>query len=286
MRYAYYQSCSLRTSGREYDRSLRAVFQKLGIELVEQMDWLCCGSTLAHNVSQLLSLALPMKNLALIGQAGFNAVIIPCTACYSRFKFAQYETRESPELAAKVEAVIEQKISPVKVLHPLEVLSSEEVLARIKSLVKRPIPAAKVACYYGCLLVRPPQVMQFDICEYPQTMDRILAAAGITTLDWSHKVECCGGSLSLTKPEAVLKLTGHVLEDAKAVGATAISVPCTFCQLNIDSRQQEIERQQGVKYNMPVFYFTELLALALDVPDNRLLLDKHFVNTGTLLGVS
>jgi len=285
MRYAYYKSCSLRSTGREYDRSLRDVCDRVGIELVEQKDWICCGSTLAHNVSRLLSLALPLKNLALIEKSGFNQVMVPCAACYNRFKVAQYEVGEDPELKAEVEDIIEYKFrGKVKVYHPLEVLSSEAVLSRLSQLVKRDLSSLKVVSYYGCLLVRPPKITQFgDVGEYPQTMDRILRAVGISTLDWSYKTECCGGSLLVTKPEAVVRLTQRILEDARAVGAEAIAVPCTFCHLNLDIRQQEIGKKYNVSYQLPIFYFTELVSLALGTPEDKLLLKMHFVDTRTVL---
>ncbi|MES0329419.1 MAG: CoB--CoM heterodisulfide reductase iron-sulfur subunit B family protein [Dehalococcoidales bacterium] len=284
MKYAYYNSCSLRSTGREYDKSLRAVFKKLDIELVEPKNWICCGSTLAHNVSRLLSLALPLQNLAEIQKEGFDAVVVPCTACYSRFKIAQYEIAENSEMAAEVEEVIEYRFEKkVKVLHPLEVLSSEPVISRLPELVEKDLSSLKVVSYYGCLMLRPPEIMEFDICEYPQTMDKILNAVGIPTLDWSHKTECCGGSLSITRPEIVRKLSRDLLEDAKAVGAEAISVPCTFCHLNLDVRQEEIEKEHNVSYRLPILYFTELVALAMGVPERDLLLKMHFVDSESVL---
>ncbi len=285
MKYAYYNSCSLRSTGKEYDRSLRAVCDKLGIELVELKDWICCGSTLAHNVSHLLSLALPMQNLAEVEKSGFNKLLIPCTACYSRFKIAQYETEENPELKAEVEDIIEYKFKDkVEVLHSLEVFSQEAILSQLKQLVTRDLSHLKVVSYYGCLLVRPPKIIQFaDECEYPVTMDKILGAVGIKTLDWSFKTECCGGSLSITKPDVVVELSQRIFDNAKAVGADAISVPCTFCHLNLDTRQGEIEKKYQLSYKLPIFYFTQLVALALGVPGDELLLKKHFVGTKDVL---
>ena len=280
MKYAYYNSCSLRSTGKEYSHSLRRVFGLLGLELEEPKNWVCCGSTLAHNASVLLADTLPLKNLAEIQKMGLDEVVVPCTACYNRFKVAQFEDKGDLRLKHEIEEIIEHKFEhPVSVLHPLEILSTDENLSRLKSLVKRDLFHLKVVSYYGCLLVRPHKETGFrDNPEYPMTMDKILGAVGIKTLDWSHKVECCGGSLSLTRPDAVLKLTSRILDDARAVGAAAVSVPCTFCQLNLDIRQEELSKQ-GKDYNLPIFYFTELLALALGVPEKDLMLGKHFVET-------
>jgi heterodisulfide reductase subunit B len=252
----------------------------LDIELEEPKNWVCCGSTLAHNVSVLLADTLPLKNLAEIEKMGLNEVVVPCTACYNRFKVAQYEDGGDLRLKHEIEEIIEHRFErPVSVLHPLEILSTDENLSKLKAGVKRDLSHLKVVSYYGCLLVRPHKETRFrDNPEYPMTMDKILGAVGIKTLDWSHKVECCGGSLSITRPDAVMKLTSRILDDARAVGAAAMAVPCTFCQLNLDLRQVDLNKQ-GNNYNMPVFYFTELLALALGVPEKELMLSKHFVAT-------
>lgn len=284
MKYAYYNSCSLRATGKEYSHSLRQVFGLLDLELQEPKNWICCGSTLAHNASVLLADTLPLKNLAEIQKMGLNEVVVPCTACYNRFKVAQAEDKSDLRLKHEIENIIGHRFErPVAVTHPLEMLSADHNLAKLKSLVKRDLSHLKVVSYYGCLLVRPHKETGFrDNPEYPVTMDRILGAVGIKTLDWSHKVDCCGGSLSITRPDAVLKLTSRILDDARAVGAAAVSVPCTFCQLNLDLRQEDL-KAQGRAYNLPIFYFTELIALALGVPEKELMLDKHFVEGEKLM---
>lgn len=284
MRYAYYPGCSLHTTAKEYDRSLLAVCEKIGVELKEVKNWICCGSTPAHTTSKLLSLALPMKNLAEVEKSGFNEVIVPCESCFSRFKNAQYEVNNEPELAAKVEGIIEYKFSDgVKVYHPLEILSSEMELSNIFGLVKNNLSELKVVCYYGCLLTRPPKVTEFDECEYPQSMDKILGALGMSTLDWSYKTDCCGGSLNLTMPEIVMKLSRDILEEAKSVSADVIAVACPMCHANLDLLQEEIEKKYQTTYHLPILYFTQLMGLAFDIPVEKLLLKRHLVDTKDVL---
>jgi heterodisulfide reductase subunit B len=226
-----------------------------------------------------------MRNLAEVEKDGFDKLLIPCTACYARFKIAQYELEHSPELKEEVEDIIEYKFKGnVEVVHPLEALSKQDVLNKIKEMVVKDLSKLKVVSYYGCLLLRPPKMVGFkDNFENPQTMDRVLMAADIKTLDWSFKTECCGGSLSITKPDIVCELSQRIFDNAKAVGAEVISVPCTFCHLNLDTRQGEIEKRYGESYQLPILYFTQLLALALGVPGSELLLNKHFVDTRNVL---
>jgi len=279
MRYAYYPGCSLHSTAKEYDHSLRAVCERLDIQLAEIKNWFCCGSTPAHSVSNLLALALPLGNLALVQKMNLTEVIVPCPSCFSRFKSALYKVENERELSQKMKAVIGSSLANgIKVCHPLEIMSSESQLDRIANLKKQELAGLKVVCYYGCLLTRPPKVAQFDICEHPETMDRILKAAGVTTLDWSYKTDCCGASFALSKTDIVLRLSNEILEAAKAVGADGIAVACPLCHLNLDARQEEIEATYGVDYNLPILYFTQLLGLSFGLPPGELLLRKHFVD--------
>ena len=122
-----------------------------------------------------------------------------------------------------------------------------------------------MACYYGCLLVRPPKVVKFDDPENPTSLDRLVKAMGGESLDWPYKVECCGGGLSLSRTDVVVKLTDSILGMARQAGADCIAVSCPMCQVNLDLRQQDIKKQTGKDYQMPVVYITQLLGLGLGI---------------------
>ena len=280
-KYAYYPGCSLHSTGAEYDTSFRAVCQKLGVEIQEIKGWICCGTSPAHCTSKLLSLALPFENLCLAQKMGMTDVVAPCAACFSRLRAAIYEANEDPEIDRQIQDILETPLpKSMNVLSPLEVFCSKEGIAEA---VTKQLPELKVVCYYGCLLTRPSKIMQFDECEYPMAMDQVLGSMGITTLDWSYKTDCCGGSLALSRTDVVLKLTNDILAEAKAVGANAIAVACPLCHANLDTRQAEIEREYDVHYGLPIFYFTQLMGLALGVPADKLGLHKHFVSADELL---
>jgi heterodisulfide reductase subunit B len=284
MRYAYYPGCSLDSTAKEYDHSLRAVCSGLGIELVEMKSWFCCGSTPAHSVSRLLASALPLGNLAIMQNMSLEEVVVPCPSCFSLFKSALYNVGNEAGLREEVKQVIKGNWSDdVKVYHPLAIFSEESQLAEISSLVQREMAGLKVVCYYGCLLTRPPKVAQFDTCEYPESMDRILRALGIATLDWSYKTDCCGASFALTRTDIVLKLSHEILEGAKSVEADAIVVACPLCHMNLDTRQQQIEKTYGADYKLPILYFTQLMGLSFGLSPQELLLGKHFVSAESKL---
>jgi heterodisulfide reductase subunit B len=280
-KYAYYPGCSLHSTGSEYDISFRAVCDKIGIEIEEIKSWICCGTSPAHSSSKLLSLALPFENLCLANEMGMTDVVAPCASCFARLRTAAFEASEDPELAGQISEALDRPLpKTMNILSPLEIFNDQEDL---KAAVIKNLSGLKVACYYGCLLTRPSKIMQFDECEYPMAMDELLRSMGITTLDWSYKTECCGGALAMTRTDVVLKLTHDILEEAKAVGANAIAVACPLCHVNLDTRQEEVEQEYGVKYGLPIFYFTQLMGLAMGIPSDKLGLQKHFVGTDELL---
>jgi heterodisulfide reductase subunit B len=141
----------------------------------------------------------------------------------------------------------------------------------------------KVACYYGCLLTRPPEVPQLDCVEAPTIMEKVIGATGAQTVDWSHRLECCGANFTLSRPGVVLKLSGDILASARDAGADCVVVACPLCHGNLDIRQQGIEEATGEHFDLPIFYMTQLLALAVGVKPKRLGLDSMIVNPMPLL---
>lgn len=275
MKLAYYPGCSLHSSSKEYSDSFVAVCKKLGIELEEIPDWVCCGASSAHSVSHLLSLALPAHTLVQAEKMGLD-VVAPCAACYQRTKFAEYEMLHNPEMKAKIEQVLEMKYEgKSRILSVLEVLSMIEE-DKIKAAVTRPLTGVKVACYYGCVYVRPPHICNVDDPENPTKMDRIVAALGGEPVDWPYKTECCGASHIFTIKDACLKLGRDILQVAKDAGADIIAVACPLCHVNLDMRQTQINKKFGTSFNIPVVYITELMADAMGI-DTSDMFRRHFV---------
>jgi heterodisulfide reductase subunit B len=154
---------------------------------------------------------------------------------------------------------------------------------RIKGMIKRPLTGLKMVSYYGCLLVRPPKVTGARKYENPEEMDRVLSFLGAETTPWSYKTDCCGGSLVLTRTDIVRRLTQKLFDKALEAGAEAIAVACPLCQSNLDSRQEEISREAGKNYRIPILYITELIGLSLGHPDAGKWFKRHFVDPAKLL---
>jgi heterodisulfide reductase subunit B len=206
-------------------------------------------------------------------------MVVTCAACYSMLKMSNYEVLNHPKVREQVSDVLGQDYDgSVRVRHFVEILLEDMGIKNIREALKASLNGLKVACYYGCLLVRPPEVMQFDDAENPTSLDRLVTAMGGESLDWPHKVECCGGALSLTRTDVVLKLSDTVIGMAKAACADCIAVACPMCQINLDLRQADIEKELGRRHDMPIIYITQLLGLCLGISPDNLGLEKLMVS--------
>jgi heterodisulfide reductase subunit B2 len=278
MKYAYYPGCASESTAREQHSSSQAVARALGIDFVEIPNWSCCGATAAHQTSRLLAASLPAANLLTAREMGLD-VVVNCAACYSRLKTANHEVINYPEIRKKVgNALGREYDGSVKVWHLLEVLLEDLGLETIQNRIICSLNGLKVAPYYGCLLVRPHEVTQFDDPENPTSMDRLVTALGGESLDWPHKVECCGGGLALTRTDVVVKLTDSIIGMAKDAGADCIAVACPMCQSNLDLRQMDIQKETGRSYDMPIVYITQLLGLCLGLSQSELGIGRLMVS--------
>ena len=271
-----YPGCSLKGSSREYTESVLAVAHACGIELVEIEDWNCCGATAAHNLNKELSLALPARILSLAEKQGMKEVVVPCAACYSRLTVTKHELADHPELTETITKAngLDYRGS-VEILNIIQMLD-KYVTPNLEGRIVKPFEH-KVACYYGCLLVRPHEILKFDREEDPQSMDKLMLKAGATPIDWAFKTECCGAGLSVSRTSSVGRLSGEILKDAADRGAEAVIVACPMCQSNLDMRREAINSYLGEKIDIPILYATQVLGLALGIDRKTLGLQRHFV---------
>jgi heterodisulfide reductase subunit B len=279
MEFSYYPGCSLHSTAVEYDSSVRATFAELGVILCELEDWNCCGASSAHATNRLLSLSLPARNIAIAQRSGLD-IVFPCAACYNRHKTADHEMREYSERRAAIESVVDFEFGGTLDVRPvLDVIGNLVGIEKLKSKVSRPLVGLKVVSYYGCLLVRPPDVTRFDNPEHPTLMDRILEAVGAEVQRWAYSTDCCGGGLALTKPDLAARMVRRLVERGREAGAVAIVTSCPLCQLNLEMRQDKRVAE------MPIFYFTELIGAAMGLPQANSWWRKHLVDPAPVLAV-
>jgi heterodisulfide reductase subunit B2 len=276
MKIGFYPGCSLTGSSREYNESLLSISKAAGIELVEITDWNCCGATAAHNLNKELSVSLPARNLALAELDEMEELVVPCAACYNRLLMTQHELNEDEALKNLIAQKLQMPLkNEIKILNVLQFLEKYFV-PRLEELVKFPL-AYDVACYYGCLLVRPNRVMKADRWEDPMTMDVIMQKLGAKALDWPFKTECCGAGFSVSKTEIVGELSGKIVRSAVDRGAKALVVACPMCHSNLDMRRPAIESYLKRKVDVPVIYITQAIALAMGLSAKEAGIQRHFV---------
>ena len=276
MKVGLYPGCSLTGASRDYNESVFALADAFGIEFAQIPDWNCCGATAAHNTNKELSLALPARIMALAEQSKMEEVVVPCAACYNRLVVTQSELKKHPEQKNRINEVIEMNYTgSLKILNVIEWID-KYIIPNIDEKIIKPFNC-KVACYYGCLLVRPGKIMQYDRVEDPQTMDTVMNKIGATTVEYPFKTECCGAGLSISRTDIVSKLSGKIIEDAENRGAEAIIVACPMCHSNLDMRRNNINKYWNRKFEIPVLFVTQAIGYAIGLPASKTGLNRHFV---------
>ncbi|HEY3416517.1 MAG TPA: CoB--CoM heterodisulfide reductase iron-sulfur subunit B family protein [Armatimonadota bacterium] len=284
MNYLYFPGCSLKCTGRHYEESLLAVFKALDITLTELDDWNCCGATAYMAIDEEKAFALAARNLAIAEEQGDAQrqgpaqVLAPCSACYLVLSKAQHYMEEKPELGRLIRTALKSAqmdyTGRVVVRHPLDVLVNDYGLDKVTAHVNKPLKGLKVACYYGCQVVRP--YATFDDQHNPMTMDQLLQALGAETIDWPLKTRCCGGSLTGTIQDVGVRLNYILLREAKRRGANVIATACPLCQFNLECFQDKMDAD----VSLPTAYFTQLMGLAYGIPGQQLGLQRLFVPLG------
>jgi heterodisulfide reductase subunit B len=283
MKYAYFPGCSAESTARDMHESTLAVSERLGIDLQEPKGWTCCGATAGHQTDPLLAVSLPAATLMKVKDMGLD-LVANCAACYNRLKLANHLIAMNPDTRRNVaDAIGRDYDGSVRIRHFMEVLLEDVGLDTLQNALQRTLKGLKVACYYGCLLVRPHEAMQFDDPENPTSLDRLVRTLGAESLEWPHKVECCGGGFSMTRTDVVIRLTDSILSMAKLAGADCIAVSCPMCQINLDMRQLDIQKQLGKRYDMPIVYVTQLIGLCLGISADKLGFNKLMVPASTVI---
>ena len=277
MKTGIYPGCSLNGSSRDYNESVFALAEAFGLKLEQVPDWNCCGATAAHNLNKDLSLALPARILSLAEQNGMDDIIVPCAACYNRLTVTKNELKKDPELKNRISELIEMNYSGTsRIINVVEWID-KYIVPELEGKIVKPF-GHKVACYYGCLLVRPYKVLGYDRPEDPQSMDLVMTKIGATPVYYPYKTECCGAGFSISRTDIVADLSGKIIDDAESRGAEAIIVACPMCHSNLDMRRNDINKYWNKKFDIPVIFITQAVGLALGLSAEKVGLKRHFVD--------
>ncbi|MBN2199231.1 MAG: CoB--CoM heterodisulfide reductase iron-sulfur subunit B family protein [Candidatus Aminicenantes bacterium] len=262
--YAYFPGCSLKENSKHYEESILPVFKAIGHPLEELEDWNCCGATAYFSVDNDMAAAVCGRNLSLAEKQGKD-ILAPCAGCYLTLKKSNLFLQSGAPEAKKILGDLKrsgceyQGRSVVK--HPLEVLVREIGLDVIRKKVVRKLTGLKVACYYGCQVVRP--YTDFDDPDHPTSLDALMEALGAEPVDYSAKTRCCGGLLTGTIENVGLRLNHLLLKEAKRKGADVIVTVCPLCLFNLELFQDKIIKTYKEDVRIPILFFSQLMGLAL-----------------------
>ena len=278
--FAYFPGCSLEKMASSYHMSALETTQKLGVKLKELDDWNCCGATTYFYIDELLAYTMCARNLAIAEKTGLD-IVAPCSACYKNMYFTAAHLKKDADLAEHINFALEeddlQFNGTVGVKHLIEVFAYDVGPEELKSKVTNPLQGVRVAPYYGCQIVRP-QKEKEDV-EQPQFFEDILSAIGATPVNYPLKMRCCGGSLIISSRTAALSMVRNLLQSAVDNQATVIATACPMCQVNLEVYQQQVNQEFGTNFSIPVLYFTQLIGLALGIPQRKLGIGKEFIDS-------
>lgn len=259
MKVSYFPGCTLKNKAKDLDNYAIKSAEVLGISLEEIDDWQCCGgvfTTAKDEVATKLSSVRALKDANDKNQP----LVTVCSACHNVIKQTNHAIRNDKEFADKVNRYMAEDayMGETEVYHYLEMLRDLVGFDKIKEKVVNPLKDKKIGAYYGCLLLRPSSVMQMDDAENPTIMEDFIKALGANPVVYAKRNECCGGYISLESPTLAKKNSLDIIENAKIQGAEMIITACPLCKYNLIKNGADI----------PVLYFTELLAEALGIKED------------------
>ncbi len=273
--YAYYPGCSLHGTAHEYEDSVQEVARLLNIRLTEIPDWNCCGASSAHMTDHGLAVDLAARNLRIAERTGKD-LLVPCAACFHRLKAA--------EKAMGAEAERQGGKTPkIGVFHLSDWLRRPDSLRKIRDAVKTPLKGMRLVPYYGCLITRPPSITDSGEHEDPKSMDFLIQILGGEAKRWSHKTECCGGSLALGRADITNALVSRLVKAAVRADAQGILTMCPMCQANLETNQLELKQQDSGHPVLPIFFATELIAACISESTSAKRWKAHLVDPKGLL---
>lgn len=262
MKFSYYPGCTLRNKAKDLDAYARASAKALGFELEELSDWQCCGGVYPLGTDEIASKLASVRALAQARDKG-QALVTLCSACHHVLKRVNDDMQNVDDIRIRANNYMKLDTpyeGETKILHFLEVLRDEIGFDELKKKVTNPLTGRKIGAYYGCLLLRPGKIMAFDDPENPQLLEDFIRALGAEPVVYPYRNECCGGYISLKEPEMAKSMSATIAESAEGFGAEMLITACPLCRYNLNKSQSDL----------PVYYFTELLAEALGVKEEAL----------------
>jgi len=283
MKFALFTGCVSHGATRELMVSTKKAAEGLGIDFVEMKSAACCGAGVVSEKSPLLADALNARTIALAEAQNLDLITI-CSTCQGQLKKTECNINSNDEYKDKINHLLgdgghQYDGNKSRIKHFSNILASEEGMARLKEKIVRPLTGLKVAAFYGCYVLRPSGLSEYDDPDNPTELEGIIAALGATPVYYPSRTKCCGFPIVMMNKKASLEMAGNALIDAIDSGADCVVTGCPLCHLNLDSYQPEIDKMLKKKYAVPILHLPQLVALALGYSPKELDMDKHIVST-------
>ena len=260
MKYTYYPGCTLKTKAKSLDDFARASAKALGFELEEVSNWQCCGGVFPLGTDEIATKLSSVRVLNEAKEKGQDLITL-CSACHHVIKRVNNDMKTNEDIRTRANNYMqlnEPYAGETNVLHFLEVLRDRVGFDNLKKAVVKPLTGKKIGAYYGCLLLRPGKILGFDNPENPTIIEDFIRAIGATPVIYPYRNECCGGYISLREKEMAKNMCDKIKESAAGFGAEMLITACPLCMYNLNKSSET---------DIPVYYFTELLAEALGVKE-------------------
>jgi len=262
---SYYPGCTLKTKAKGLEDSAIASLKTLSIDLVEVQRWNCCGVTYSLADDDLVHHLAPVRNLIRAREQGSKRVGVLCSFCYNSLKRANLLMKNDQVKRKTLNDFMEEEKGyngEVEVVHILEVLRDDVGWGNIAEKVKISLKGLKVVPYYGCTLLRPQEVA-IDHVEKPTILRSLMETIGAEVIEFPYATECCGSFQIIGNPDYITQRAWDILSSALRRGAEALVLTCPLCHFNLGERQQELVPRYSDFKGIPIFYFSQLLALSL-----------------------
>lgn len=273
MKAAVFWGCCILTEHYGYELSVREVMPKVGVELVDLKGASCCGDPI-KSVSDLAVTYLSARILALAEETGLSDLLVPCNRCHLTLSEAKYRLENDAEMRNKVEALLAEeglkRYGELRIWHTVDLLHDLIKPEVIKGKIRIPLNGFKLATHPGCQMLRPSEIGRVDSAEVPKKLDELVQVLGADTIDYSEKLDCCGSALLHVHQDAALSLAGTKIKTLQDYGVDGLVVSCPECHLMYDVKQEAAATTVGGKLKLPVFYYTQLLGVALGVDNKKL----------------
>lgn len=277
MKFAMFRCCPTTVFLKQYESSTDAVLAKLNVGLVDIPEFNCCGNPL-KNYDFKAYLMSAVRNLALAERRGLDIMTL-CNCCYGSLRHADLLMKEDTAIRAEINATLKNDGlhygGGIEVRHMLDVLHRDVGMDRIKEKVVKKFSGPKIATHYGCHLLRPRQIVQFDDPEKPTVFDELVELTGAESIPWTDQLKCCGAPVWGINDDLSMDLTERKIDNARQSGADYLCVACVFCQLQFDKVQNILSEKRHNNASFPSILYPQLLGLSLGVDAETLGIDEN-----------